>query len=303
MATSTPSSVTELTTLKLLGMMINSGLTGSLIVQVFHYYCAFPNDWVIAKAAVYTVFILELLDTALMASSSYSLFGSGYGDVVGMPSLASSWTTWVPGTVLTALIASIVQTFYAVRLYSFSRSKFVAGIVIVLALLQCGSAMVEGAMINSTDDENRPSEPSRAPVPGLLWLGGSAICDLIIAGTMTFYLRRPTPISNGVKNKLSTLIRATIGTGTLTAVTAVLQLFVTFAFPGHQYYTVGAWTLGKFYSNSLLVLLNARAIVVGGRDDETNTQRAREIEVARTVCVTVSWSTLLVIQERTRHRI
>ncbi|KAJ7627041.1 hypothetical protein FB45DRAFT_1082102 [Roridomyces roridus] len=283
-------------------MMINSGLTGSLIVQVFHYYCAFPNDWVVAKAAVYTVFILELLHTALVASASYSIFGSGYGNVAGVPSLSSSWTTWFSGTVLTALIAAIVQTFYAARLYSFSRSKFVAGIVIVLALLQCGSAMVEAAMINSTVAGNRPSEPSRAPVPVLLWLAGSAICDLIIAGTMTFYLRRSTPVSNRVKNKLSTLIRATIGTGTLTAVAAVLQVLVTFAFPGHQYYTIIAYALGKFYSNSLLVLLNARAIVVGGRDDETNTQRAREIEVARTVSVTVSWSTLPA-QERTRHRI
>ncbi|KAJ7605559.1 hypothetical protein FB45DRAFT_486746 [Roridomyces roridus] len=215
MPTSMPMSTAELTTQKLLGMMINYGLTGSLIVQVFHYYCAFPNDWIVAKAAVYTVFFLELLHTGLMASSSYSLFGSGYGDVAGLPALASSWKTWFSGTVLTGLIAAIVQTFYAARLYSFSRSKFVAGMVMVLALLQCGSAMVEGAMLSFTDDGDRPSEPSRAPVP-VLWLAGSALCDLIIAGTMTFYLRRSTPVSNRVKNRLSTLIRATIGTGTLT---------------------------------------------------------------------------------------
>ncbi|KAJ7636494.1 hypothetical protein FB45DRAFT_1055880 [Roridomyces roridus] len=118
MATSMPPSVAELTAPQLLGMMINSGLTGSLIVQVFHYYCAFPNDRVIAKTTVYTVFILELLDTALMGHSSYSIFGSGYGDFAGVPPLSSSWTSWAPGTVLTALIAAIVQIFYATRLYT-----------------------------------------------------------------------------------------------------------------------------------------------------------------------------------------
>ncbi|KAJ7614822.1 hypothetical protein FB45DRAFT_936126, partial [Roridomyces roridus] len=69
---------------------------------------------------------------------------------------------------------------------------------------------------------------------------------------MTFYLRRKTLVSKHIKNKLSTILRLTIGTGTLTAVVAVSEIFVVFAFPTHMYYVTGVWTLGKLYSNSLL---------------------------------------------------
>ncbi|KAJ7614806.1 hypothetical protein FB45DRAFT_936106, partial [Roridomyces roridus] len=100
---------------------------------------------------------------------------------------------------------------------------------------------------------------------------------------MIFYLRRETPVSTHMKNRLAAIVRATIGTGTLTALVAVSQIFIIFAFPTYMYYSTGAWTLGKLYSNSLLVLLNARAVVVGGRDDQTSTQRARGIEVQRIV--------------------
>ncbi|KAJ7616504.1 hypothetical protein FB45DRAFT_1034822 [Roridomyces roridus] len=303
------SNVSALTTPSIVGMMINCGLMGSLIVQVFHYYCAFPNDRVIAKTVVYTVFILEILHTTLMGCSSDGVFGSAYGHFPDAP----AWTTWVSATVLTALIAAIVQIFYAARLYSFSGSKIVTGTVILLALLQCASATAKATTFKMTGNH-----PSNGPDPYIVWLAGSAMCDVIIAGAMTFYVRiskmmnigtsthlpilfqlqRAAPVSNRVKNRLSTLIRATIGTGAVTAVGAVLQIILTFAFPETQYFAAGAWFLGKLYSNSLLVLLNARAIVVGGRDDETNTQKAREIEVAQTLCGNVSGGTLSTRQGR-----
>ncbi|KAJ7607693.1 hypothetical protein FB45DRAFT_393689 [Roridomyces roridus] len=289
MATSIPPDIADLTAPDLVGMMLNSALMGSLSVQVFHYYCAFPNDRLIAKSVVYTVFILELLHTTLMGCSSDGVFGSGYGHFPNAP----SWTTWVSATILTALIAAIVQIFYAARLYIFSGSKIVTGMVILLALLQCAAATAKASTFKLTGNH-----PAQGPDPYIVWLAGSAMCDVIIAGAMTFYLSRTAPVSNRMKNRLSTLIRATLGTGALTAVGAVLQIIMTFAFPEKQYFVVGAWFLGKLYSNSLLVLLNARAIVVGGRDDETNTQKAREIEVAQTSCVDISRSTFSVMQER-----
>ncbi|KAJ7614823.1 hypothetical protein FB45DRAFT_1035624 [Roridomyces roridus] len=80
MTASIPSDIAELTTprvgspsslellrgpfLQLLGMLMNSGLMGSLIVQVYYYYCTFPNDRGIAKATVYAVLCLEFFRTA-----------------------------------------------------------------------------------------------------------------------------------------------------------------------------------------------------------------------------------------------
>ncbi|KAJ7619655.1 hypothetical protein FB45DRAFT_931340 [Roridomyces roridus] len=274
MTASIPSDIAEITTPRLLGILMNSGLMGSLIVQVYYYYCTFPNDRSIAKATVYAVFCLELFHTVVMAYAGYWDFGFGDGNLDNFLKRLQSWIT--PATTLmSGLIAAIVQIFYAFRLYSFSGSRIVGATITWLALLQFAASVAEGIVVTRTGHAGRPAY---VPVTLLLWLVGSAGCDVLIAGSMTFYLRRETLVSKHMKNKLSTIIRLTIGTGTLTAIVAVSEIFVVFAFPTHMYYNTGVLTLGKLYSNSLLVLLNARAVVVGGRDDQTSTQRARDID-------------------------
>ena len=54
----------------------------------------------------------------------------------------------------------------------------------------------------------------------------------------------------------------------LAAVTGVIILIVFFACQGKAYYTVPTIVLAKLYSNSLMVLLNARIRIVGGRETD-----------------------------------
>ncbi|KAJ7616464.1 hypothetical protein FB45DRAFT_229560 [Roridomyces roridus] len=128
MTSPVPSDIGRLTTPRLLGMFINSGLMGSLIIQVYYYFCTFPNDRSIAKATVYAVFCLELVQTGLMAYSAYCDFGLGDGNLVMYRKDLQSWMT--PTILLiTGLIIAIVQIFYAFRLYSFSGSRIACGTI------------------------------------------------------------------------------------------------------------------------------------------------------------------------------
>jgi hypothetical protein len=88
---------------------------------------------------------------------------------------------------------------------------------------------------------------------------------------------------------VSKVIRLTIETGSLTgmhaalharqlethlriysALAAVINLTLFFAFPGHTYYTVPAALMPKLYANSILIILNARFQILGGRATYTS---------------------------------
>lgn len=49
------------------------------------------------------------------------------------------------------------------------------------------------------------------------------------------------------------------------AVMALCNLILFFAFPGRTYYTTPALLMPKFYANTILVVLNSRFQILGGR--------------------------------------
>ncbi|KAJ7857904.1 hypothetical protein B0H13DRAFT_1520210, partial [Mycena leptocephala] len=101
----------------LFGMLFNFGLMGSLLVQVYLYYGAFPKDRTSTKAIVYTVLVLELTQTGIMSYFAYTIFGPGYGN---LDVFDRSALEWFPVCILGSIIAGIVQLFYAYRLHAFS---------------------------------------------------------------------------------------------------------------------------------------------------------------------------------------
>ncbi|KAJ7093283.1 hypothetical protein B0H15DRAFT_831903 [Mycena belliarum] len=257
-----PPDIGRRTSPELFGMFFNYGLMGSLLVQVYQYYVAFPRDRALIKAIVYTVFVLELAQTAIMSYFAYTIFGAGYGNTVVF---GASALEWFPVCVLGALIAGTVQLFYAHRLQRFSGSRRVAGAVALLALVQVGSGIGQGVI--SKLAQNR-ANLSMKPVCVSIWLASSALCDLAIAGSMAFYLKRgsATLTSPRLKDLVTRLVRYSVETGAVTALVATVQLVVFFAFPADNFFETPSWTLGKLYSNNLLVLLNARAVIRGGRN-------------------------------------
>ncbi|KAF7333390.1 hypothetical protein MVEN_02354700 [Mycena venus] len=248
-------------------MFFNYMLLGSLAVQVYHYYASFPRDSKRTKAIVYILFILELSQTTIMSYFAYTIFGSGYGN---LEVFDKSALEWFPVCILGSLVAGIVQGFYAHRLYVFSGSKIAGGIVALLALLQVGSGIGQGIISKLvTDRSNLTAKPTCV----LIWLLSSAVCDLMIAGSMTFYLKRQRILSSHTKDAITRIVRYTVETGSITALVAIVQVIVQLAFPKNNFFETPSWTLGKLYSNNLLasrfVLLNARAVVVGGRNYST----------------------------------
>ncbi|KAJ6483020.1 hypothetical protein DFH09DRAFT_1340725 [Mycena vulgaris] len=112
-----------------------------------------------------------------------------------------------------------------------------------------------------------------------VWLGGSALSDIIIAACLTYYvdiLAVPVERSDPAFKLLTSdtgfhrtcilivrLVWIIIETGCLTAVVAVIALI--FFFTLSPYFFTPAFLLPVLYANTLLAVLNSRFQILDGR--------------------------------------
>jgi len=231
---------------------------GVLSMQVYIYYLAFPKDPVESKALVYGLYLLETTQTMLFTSSAFRTFATGFRD---QASLDQVDTLWFSVPIMSGIIALIAQTSYAYRITVFTKSKYIAGVIILLAFVQLGGAIAIGIETKKSVLFSRFLKPKPLTTAGAaIWEGGSAACNVIIAFCMTYYLTRQHQ-NAGVKQThvhLTRVIRIIVETGILTAAIAILTLILTFL-PGRPiYYQASISFLGKVYSNSIMVAFNSR---------------------------------------------
>ncbi|KAF4611082.1 hypothetical protein D9613_006492 [Agrocybe pediades] len=265
---------------RILGYLFHYGLFGVLCVQVYLFYLAFPKDPLRNKLLVAAVFILELVQTIIITDSAFNVFAIGYGDFRYYNNIDIAWFS-VP--IITGLVAFIAEAFYAYRISVLAQSYWVASIILFLGFVQLGGAIASAIVLKhahqfthllgkdySISAGVRVLSPLCLRLQDLytnvgislpkIWNGGSAVCDIIIAVCMTYYLSR-RGAGTGMHSTnvlLRRVIRLVIETGTITAAMATLNLVLS-TLPGQpSYYLVTSETLAKFYSNSMMVVLNSR---------------------------------------------
>ncbi|TFK74303.1 hypothetical protein BDN72DRAFT_789560 [Pluteus cervinus] len=253
---------------RLIGYMLNSVLYGSLGVQVYFYYEAFPKDRRAIKCLVYTIFLLETLQTIMFFRDCFVVFTKGLGN----PSeVNTTQLCWFAVAILDGIVGCIVQIFFAYRIFVLSKSKIVPSIICIVAITQAISAVTAGIMARSTHISDT-SKVSSLPI--CIWLSGSAICDTLIASFMTYYLSRCNSKVRQTRALISKLIRMTIETGSITASVAVVVL-VMFLLGKPNFFSASitlSIILGKLYSNTTLVILNSRRNISDIDDASTSGQ-------------------------------
>ncbi|KAF9460669.1 hypothetical protein BDZ94DRAFT_1311320 [Collybia nuda] len=248
----------------LVGYVLNWGLYGALSVQIYIYYLAFPKDRLAHKILVYGVFILETLQAVLIAHDVFASFVDGFSDFKVLTDMHLSWFA-IP--VLSGIVAFCAQLFYAFRITILSKSKVIGSIISLLAFIQLAGALISG--IEGSGAGGLLNLTSRLDHIGHgLFDITSGVCDIVIAICMTLYLSRMD--SGSVKSThaaVSKIIRLVIGTGSLTAAVAIIDISLYYS--GTQkhkaWFLTPAIILGRLYSNSMMVILNNRVEIVGGR--------------------------------------
>ncbi|KAK0222792.1 hypothetical protein EDD85DRAFT_1027972 [Armillaria nabsnona] len=240
--------------------LLHWGLFGTLSVQLYLYYLAFPKDRKSTKYLVYGGYIIEFVQTMLFTHDAFATFGYGFGDVEALTRVHFYWFT-VP--IMSAVVVCVGQVFYAYRIFMLSKSRIVPLFVICLSLTNSVAAIITGAYCFPTGSITELNNRKMSISVGI-WCVASALCDIIIA------LMRSNTGFRRTRILVSKLIRLTIETGTVTAVVVLLGLVLFFVFPHQTFYGTASAILPKLYANGILMVLNSRIRIVGGRDTYTS---------------------------------
>ncbi|KAK0474445.1 hypothetical protein IW261DRAFT_1650132 [Armillaria novae-zelandiae] len=265
--------------------LLHWGLFGALSVQLYLYYLAFPNDKKFTKYLVYGIYIIEFVQTVLFTHDAFAEFGYSFGDIEALIAMNFNWlTVFIMNAIDT--LACIGQVFYAYRIFILSKSRIVPLFIICVSLTSSVTAMIAGAYSFPKDSITDLNTRKMSIVIGI-WCGASALCDIIIAICMTYYMSLlPVTIlintytilelmhSNTSFRRtqilVSNLIRLTIKTGTMTAIVVLLALILFLAFPHQTFHGAPSLIVPQLYANAILMMLNSQIRIVGGRNTYTS---------------------------------
>ncbi|KAJ3906115.1 hypothetical protein F5879DRAFT_678488 [Lentinula edodes] len=216
-----------------IGTFLNGILYGVLAVQTYFYYQNSSSS---------------ILDFAVIWEPLMEKYGS--------PTIFQTTpTTFSADPLVTAAISTTVQLFQGWRIRRLTKSNFVFGSIALTAFVSLAAGLTTTILIAL---HTAWSQLQMFESGFLVWLIASAMCDVVIAVSLTwFVLRNKTPFTstNSILNRIMLL---TLQTGTITAVAAIADVFTFTISEDKTLEFVWAYSLSKLYSNSLLSMLNAR---------------------------------------------
>ncbi|KAJ7132619.1 hypothetical protein C8R46DRAFT_1140430, partial [Mycena filopes] len=248
----------------LLAFSMDWALFATLTVQLYLYYQAFPKDGLFTKCLVYTVYLINLIQVVFVTIDAFNTFAYGFGDYGVLTATAYAWLV---SPVFGGMVACIVQSFYAFRLYKFSGSWIVPSILLCGALGIGITGIIEGISVRQAADLSKLGVdlPKGIAATTGVFLVGAATIDITIAACMTYYLARSDTGFRRTHALITKLIRLSIETGILTALMALLILVLFFGLPGKAYYSVPGTFIPMVYANTMFAVLNSRFQILNGR--------------------------------------
>ncbi|KAF8908727.1 hypothetical protein CPB85DRAFT_1309252 [Mucidula mucida] len=261
----TPRSASVMVSTDLAGFLGNCVLYGVFINQLCNFYSSICRLvlYVPKQGLVAVIGVLQSAQSSMVCYDALEGFAVNFGSFDALDNVHMAWFD-IP--FLTSIIALIVQSFFAWRIYKLSENWILVSVVETVALLQCGAGVAGGLIIQTFRVYSRIPLSKGASNSIQVWLAASAACDIFIAVVMVCLLIR-TPIRfRRTKVLVSKLVRLTIETGTITAICAVVVLIL-FSTVGGSYYACFGALVAVLYSNVALAVLNSRIRIIGGRDE------------------------------------
>ncbi|KDQ22285.1 hypothetical protein PLEOSDRAFT_1086979 [Pleurotus ostreatus PC15] len=193
------------------------------------YVSHFPKDncWikllVTMVKTVWIVFVCEAVFTLFTTIAAWNNFGKNWGDVETL--LTIDWS-WDPLPILNALVASMVQIFFAWRIYRLSNKIWISIPIVLVSLLQLCAATYYDAMVIKEKNSILTLLALTEWVD--TWLISSAVCDFLISTAMITILARASLKSHFRRSSssLNQIIKFTIETGFVTTIGAIIEVIL-----------------------------------------------------------------------------
>ncbi|KAJ7634350.1 hypothetical protein FB45DRAFT_1025298 [Roridomyces roridus] len=237
----------------LIGQILSAIFYGVTLLQTYLYYDKYGRQD--HRLLLWLVGLLTFLDSLGMILSIDALwhyFIANFSNPFNI--LTTSWT-WLFPLVLTGLIGSTVQCFYAWRVWRLSHTFIVPTAVVILATISVVTITIYVALTLIR---------GISAIPKITWLSTTCLAcslgaDIIIATSMIFYLYQGA--HKGFK-KTDHIVRKlmvyTINTGVVTTICNTATVFLGIKYPATYLNTATVFLLSKCYMNSMLAFLNAR---------------------------------------------
>ncbi|KAK7023103.1 hypothetical protein R3P38DRAFT_2957540 [Favolaschia claudopus] len=267
--------IENITTPILLGSLFDFLLCGTLLVQTYAYYISFPKDPLIFKCLVCFVMLTMIVYACLNASDLVFWFATSFGNPLHFIQRRFS-KFYIP--ILTVLLASCVQSFFAFRITVIRKAAWpISLLIVVISLTQLVAGIMSGTLAFIEDNQPDSSLPgTTAPkihqhirvilIP--MWIVGGATADILIAITMTVLLSKATA-SESTQSVANKIIRLVLETNSCTAAVAIICVVLYFVLPPTNLYVyLPVIALIGLYANTLLVTLNNRAIILRAREQQ-----------------------------------
>ncbi|EPS98221.1 hypothetical protein FOMPIDRAFT_1024769 [Fomitopsis schrenkii] len=253
-----PHSVDGLAGPALIGYFFSWALLGVLCIQVYLYNVKFRRDPILLQCLVYAILALEWIQTILLTVDAFESFVYNYGNPAALTSTKGR-PGWFSLTVLCGLVSVPVQWYFSWRIYRLFKTIWLCGLICFLSFTEMifGIVIATGVQLKDVSTTSELGFSRTALAFDCIFLGASALVDLIIAVAMTILLLK---MRNGMLKTdmmINKVIRFVVETGSLTASVAIVGLILALGVPGKLYYEPVIFTLSKLYANTFITnLLN-----------------------------------------------
>ncbi|KAF8995226.1 hypothetical protein BDQ17DRAFT_1203596, partial [Cyathus striatus] len=141
---------------------------------------------------------------------------------------------WFSVPVLGSLITSTAQMFFAWRVWMLSHQVHFPLVIVLISTTQCLFGLWVGAEAHKIGVFSEVQNHSFMQTS--VWLGGTALCDIIIAFCMIFYLSRARNGFRSTNVLITKIIRITVETGVICAAFAILDLSLFLGWRNNNYH-------------------------------------------------------------------
>ncbi|KAJ7126108.1 hypothetical protein C8R44DRAFT_781067 [Mycena epipterygia] len=240
-----------------IGLFFNILLYGIMVSQTYVYFTTFRNDKTWTKTFVACIFVLDTLNTLFDFAYLYDSLIIHFGDV---PFLDHANWLFATDPAMTAIIATLVQLFFAWRVKVLTRNNW-----LVVFVVACSLTGLAGGIGTSIEVLRMPHfrDFTHFKSVVIVWLAAECVGDIFITAILVFHLKSHKSGFEGSDILVDRIIRMTVQTGLATALCATLDLilFLTDPIAWHLSFNI---PLCKLYTNFLLSSLNARTALGAG---------------------------------------
>lgn len=239
--------------------LLSGALFGCLACQSYVYFAKFTSDCLALKATVSAVLLIQLGHFVCIMSILWTMTVSTYGDPsqLGVFPLAADLVI-----LLSSFTVSIVQSFYAFRLWKLTRNVSLPILCQMFSMVAQISTFILSARAFSMTDLTT-FEASQGLLI-MLAFSARAVCDWITTVGIAWNLKKKQGsniMDHSTTTLIDRLIHWTIETALITSLLAG-TVMILFLILKRNYVWFGAWLMWpNVIGNSMLISLNRRLLL------------------------------------------